>query len=311
MASISSARWWNPLSWWRPASALAEARAPDNSTARSAAAAMPHTTPAAALGRPDRVVPSAGRGLEPAASSNDLPETDAIDREASEQRRVRFFCWMVGVPTAPSARSSPAAAIPRMLERLDRVIASESLRAGPLPRAPHVVPQLMKTLRDERYSSADVAHRISKDVVLTAEVVRSATSAFQRGDDDSEIDLARAVAMIGTQGLRRAIASVVLRPIFDARGNTLSARAATQIWKDADKKARLCAAITSQLALDPLDGYLAAGCCTTPAGRRRCGRSTACRTSRPAPRTWPRPTSCRNCFDVTTHSSARLSSPGS
>jgi hypothetical protein len=87
--------------------------------------------------------------------------------------------------------------------------------------------------------------------------VRSASSVFEREDDGVEIDLARAVAMIGTQGLRRAIASVVLRPIFDARGDTLSARAATQIWKDADRKARLCAALAAQAALDPFDGYLA------------------------------------------------------
>ena len=60
------------------------------------------------------------------------------------------------------------------MERLDQVIASESTRAGLLPRAPHVVPQLMKTLRDEHHSSVDVASRISKDVFLTAEVVRSA-----------------------------------------------------------------------------------------------------------------------------------------
>ena len=43
-----------------------------------------------------------------------------------------------------------------MLEQIDTITA-ESLRAGLLPRAPHVVPQLMKTLRDEHYSSVDVA----------------------------------------------------------------------------------------------------------------------------------------------------------
>ena len=41
------------------------------------------------------------------------------------------------------------------------------------------------------------------------------------------------------------------------RGNTLSSRAATQIWKDADKKARLCSALAGTAALDPFDGYLA------------------------------------------------------
>ena len=188
------------------------------------------------------------------------PPDAAPDPRTNEENKLRFFCWMVGVPSASSAASAPSAVIAAVMERLDLIIASESLRAGLLPRAPHVVPQLMKTLRDEHYSSVDVASRISKDVVLTAEVVRSATSAFQRGgdnDDAGEIDLARAVAMIGTQGLRRAIASVVLRPIFDARGDTLSARAAAQIWKDADKKARLCAALASEQSLDPFDGYLA------------------------------------------------------
>jgi hypothetical protein len=200
---------------------------------------------------------STGHAEEPAVASGTLHGGTATDAEDPAERRVRFFCWLLDAPAAARAGSPPAAVVPYMLEQLDRVIASESLRAALLPRAPYVVPQLMKTLRDEHYSSVDVAHRISKDTVLAAEVVRSAGSAFQRGDDDGEIDLARAVAMIGTLGLRRAIASVVLRPIFDARGNTLSARAATQIWKDADKRARLCAAFASQMALDPFDGYLA------------------------------------------------------
>ena len=194
------------------------------------------------------------------------PTTDAlrpaedVDPRTTQERHLRFFCWMIGAAADPTANVASSADIATLMERLDRIIASESLRAGLLPRAPHVVPQLMKTLRDEQYSSADVASRISKDATLTAEVVRSATSAFQRGSDsadEGEIDLARAVAMIGTQGLRRAIANVVLRPIFDARGDTLSARAAVQIWKDADKKARLCAALASQHNIDPFDGYLA------------------------------------------------------
>jgi HD-like signal output (HDOD) protein len=116
----------------------------------------------------------------------------------------------------------------------------------------------MKTLRDESYSSVDVASRISRDVVLSAEVIRSATSAYRAKDDDEgEIDLARAVAMIGTAGLRKAIASVVLRPIFEAGGDTLSAKAAVKIWRDADRKARLSAALAGQQSLDPFDGYLA------------------------------------------------------
>jgi hypothetical protein len=184
----------------------------------------------------------------------------AAPAERHDERHVRFFCWLVGVSAAaaPGPEEAPAAVIGPLLERLDEVIASDTLRANLLPRAPHVVPQLMKTLRDESYSSVDVASRISRDVVLSAEVIRSATSTYRAKDDDAgEIDLARAVAMIGTAGLRRAIASVVLRPIFDAGGDTLSAKAAVKIWRDADRKARLSAALAGQQSLDPFDGYLA------------------------------------------------------
>ncbi|MEO5845213.1 MAG: HDOD domain-containing protein [Caldimonas sp.] len=181
-----------------------------------------------------------------------------LDPPLTTEQRIRFFRWIVGVPDRAGTSGLPDLVVQHLMERLDETIASDTLRAGLLPRAPHVIPQLMKTLRDEGYSSVDVASRISKDVVLTAEVVRSATSVFQRAaDDESEIDLARAVTMIGTQGLRRAIANVVLRPIFDAKGDTFSARGATQVWRDADRKARLCAAIAAPKVLDPFDGYLA------------------------------------------------------
>ena len=187
----------------------------------------------------------------------EAPVEETVPEDPPPTRNYRFFCWLIGVPANAAARPPAGALLGELLGRVDEIIASETLRAGLLPRAPHVIPQLMKTLRDDRYSSADVADRISRDVVLTAEVVRSATSVLARGDDDEEIDLARAVQVIGTQGLRRAIANVVLRPIFDAKGDTFSARAANQIWKDADRKARLCAALVTPQIGDPFDGYLA------------------------------------------------------
>ncbi|MCE9660684.1 MAG: HDOD domain-containing protein [Burkholderiales bacterium] len=207
---------------------------------------------AAVHAAPPRVAPDP----PPNGSSVPVPEP-----QRHEEPHARFFCWLVGVSAAaaPGPDEPPAPVVAPLFERLDEVIASDTLRANLLPRAPHVVPQLMKTLRDESYSSVDVASRISRDVVLSAEVIRSATSTYRpkEGDDEGEIDLARAVAMIGTAGLRRAIASVVLRPIFDAAGDTLSAKAAVKIWRDADKKARLSAALAGQQALDPFDGYLA------------------------------------------------------
>ena len=75
-----------------------------------------------------------------------------------------------------------------------------------------------------------------------SEVIRLANSAT-RADREPVVDLEHAVMAVGASGLRRVIAKSVLRPMFDARGTSLSARAAPQIWHDADNKARLCAAL--------------------------------------------------------------------
>lgn len=240
---MSLTRWLNPARWLRPAGV---GTAAEGSPAKGEASAAMDVTLAS-------IEPPA----EPPPRVAEAADVAAVSPPASEALAIRVVGWMLGLPAVATLEKPPPASIGRLFEKLDAVIASDTLRAALLPRAPHVVPRLMKTLRDESYSSADVASRISQDVVLTTEVIRSATSAFQRGEDDGEVDLAWAVAAIGTEGLRRAIASVVLRPIFDARGDTLSSRAAAQIWKDADKKARLCGVLAAERSLDPFDGYLA------------------------------------------------------
>jgi len=248
---MALARWWNPFG-------RKNRLAPGAGDAPEGAASPPATAPMPITQRPvEAPKAAAATGTLPAGAASSADPTVPVDVPLAEPQRLEFFRWIVAVPQIAGTSGLPDLVVQHLMERLDEVIASDTLRAGLLPRAPHVIPQLMKTLRDEGYSSVDVASRISKDVVLTAEVVRSATGALQRGDDEGEIDLPRAVTMIGTQGLRRAIANVVLRPIFDAKGDTFSARAANQIWKDADRKARLCAALVTPQVGDPFDGYLA------------------------------------------------------
>ena len=174
----------------------------------------------------------------------------------------------------------PTSIVQHLMERLDEVIASDTLRAGLLPRAPHVIPQLMKTLRDEGYSSVDVASRISKDVVLTAEVVRSATSAFQRGDDE-ERDRPAARGD-DDRHAGPAPGDRQRRPAADLRRqgrHLLGAR------RDPDLEGRRPQGAPVRGARDAAVGSTRStatspACCTTPAGPRCCARSTASRTWR-------------------------------
>jgi HD-like signal output (HDOD) protein len=177
-----------------------------------------------------------------------------------------FFAWLLsqpkpetsssidtGVPSSPAALDEHSLSV---LARLDEVIQSDLQRNALLPRAPQVLPQLMRSLRDDHYVSVEVAARIGKDAVLAAEVIRAANGSH-RGSREPIVDLSQAVLSIGADHLRRVIARSVLRPIFNVRGASLSALAAPQIWINAEFKARLCSALATAEGLDPLDGYLA------------------------------------------------------
>jgi hypothetical protein len=197
-----------------------------------------------------------GAGTHHAAT--DAAVTAAELPSISADQACRFTEWLFGQPgngpLPPPGPLTPAAR--SLLRRLDGVIEADGHPSALLPRAPQVLPQLMKALRNENYASTDVSARISQDAVLAAEVIRQANNA-QRHHAEPVADLEHAVMAIGANNLRRIVATSLLRPMFDARGTTLSAQAAQQIWADADRKARLCALLATASALDPLDGYLA------------------------------------------------------
>ena len=165
-----------------------------------------------------------------------------------------FFEWLLdacttqGVPLLPHEH--------RLLARLDAVLAADTVAADLLPRAPAVIPQLMNSLRDESQSSHALAERVAKDPNLVAEVIRLANSAGA-GAAEPVNDLAQAISRLGTQGLRRAIAKVVLKPIFDAPPESLSGRAAPRLWLHSEAKAAECMRLAAAAGLDPFEGYLA------------------------------------------------------
>lgn len=211
--------------------------------------------PAEAGTQPRQTPTPVAAGAPPAAPA---PASAPVDPESLSALQPVFLHWLFALPPADKtlAPQPPDPYGRLVLEQLDAVIASDVQCASLLPRAAQVVPQLMKAMRDERYSAADVAQRISKDVVLTTEVIRLANSVHRAGKEPI-VDVGHAVTAVGSDGLRRAIAKVVLRPVFEARTAPLSIAAAPHIWIDADRKSRLGAALSPGHGVDPLDGYLA------------------------------------------------------
>lgn len=223
-------------SWIQRVGALFGSRAPLRPVA---------TRPAPARARPRETSAAA---MPPVVGASTAEAPPVADPQAP------FFEWLLDlrptleVPLLPHEH--------RLLARLDRLITADSAGAELLPRAPAVIPQLMNSLRDTAQSAHALADRIAKDPNLVAEVIRLANSALMRAAEPVG-DLPEAVQRLGTIGVRRAIAKVVLKPIFDAPPDSFSGRAAPKLWLHSEAQADECMRLATAAGLDPFEGYLA------------------------------------------------------
>jgi len=167
--------------------------------------------------------------------------------------RLPFFAWLVDA--GPLLDTSLHNSERRLLAQIDAALASDTARGGLLPRAPAVVPALLSGLRDDSQSAGTLAQRVARDPHLVAEVLRMANSAQARGAA-AVLDITEAIHRLGTNGLRRAIARVLLKPIFDGQGESLSARCSARLWMHSEAKADACQHEAAALGLDPFEGYL-------------------------------------------------------
>ena len=221
-------------------------------TQRVAALFGGHPSPAPAAvtprGVPVHLPDLATHGVPTAA----LPAT--AEAVAGLDPRAAFFEWLAGPGSVLAAPLTLAEQ--RLLSHLDTLLGSDTAGTELLPRAPSVIPQLMKSLRDEGQSAHALAQRVEKDANLVAEVIRLASSVHARADRPVA-DLADAIRRLGTEGLRRAIAMVVLKPIFDAPSSSLSGRAAPRLWAHADAQAQAGTELAAASGLDPFEAFVA------------------------------------------------------
>jgi HD-like signal output (HDOD) protein len=199
-----------------------------------------------------------------AAPRASVPAAPA-DTPAAPSPELQYFAWLIGDAPADAPADSPpddpANRLLRAAERvrlahLDAVIASEAQRAELVPRARAIIPQLMHSLRDDSQSAQALTARVARDPNLVVEVLRLASAAGY-GNAMPVSDLTQAVGRLGTDGLRRAIARVLLKPIFDAQADPLLARTAERLWLHAEATADLCAHTATIARVEPFDAYLA------------------------------------------------------
>jgi len=190
-------------------------------------------------------VPVHGAGLA-AAQAGESAQTADLE--------VAFFEWLLG--EASAGVPVDAVAEQRVLAFVDEVLHSDEMRENLLPRARSVIPELLHSLRDENQSTRALSARVAHDPNLVVEVIHLANSVWYRADK-KVVDLMQAISRLGTEGLRRAIARVLLKPIFDAQGDPLLGRATQRLWQHSELKASLCLQQAASAGLDPFGSYLA------------------------------------------------------
>jgi HD-like signal output (HDOD) protein len=179
-----------------------------------------------------------------------------IPFEARDDVNVRYDNWLFGSPAPCSLELNPLETL--VLDALEA--ASRSAQAASLVRRlPGLIPQLLNSLRSDTFSGAELARKISDDVVLVAAVVKRANSAHHshhsRGQPIASIE--HAVMVIGQEGLRQLITSVAFRPMIDSKSGHFTRLLAPRIWDQSERCALANRTLAADLKIAPFDAFLA------------------------------------------------------
>lgn len=200
---------------------------------------------------PGRACPPSVPAAPTAPTVPTVPAVPALsgtlsDAEAARALDLAFYRWLAG-----GGAAAPASAA-LVLDELARLARAPAQAAGLVPRVPAVIPELLRGLRDERVSSADLARKLAQDVVLVGE----ANSSWYRAPAPVR-SIDGALMLLGRDGLRMLLARVAFRPVLDLQGGPAVKRAAPRIWSQSERCALAAAILAPGFGADPFEACLA------------------------------------------------------
>ncbi len=196
--------------------------------------------------------------LRPSPKHDRQPATSAApgpDNRASDSAVVvpQFLPWLFN--TAPLTEASLFPVEQRALAEIQKTLALPTIPDNLLPRASALVPQLIALLRQTSLPLPAIAERVTKDARLSAEVMRLANTPYYRTQGDVA-NLQQAITLIGSGGLQRVIARVVLKPIFQGDMGMQVAGAVERMWEHSELLAQHTAALAESAGQLAFDAYL-------------------------------------------------------
>jgi HD-like signal output (HDOD) protein len=201
-----------------------------------------------------RLIGGADGGTKaPDASSADDGEDQALrSQRISGEIDAAYYRWLTG----PAGFNAPAELETRILDEVQALSGRPADAAGLVPRVPEVIPQVLRSLNDEESSASELSRLVAQDVVLAAEVIREANSAYYRPMSTVKT-VEAAIMMLGQNGLRMLLARIGFRPIIKMQSDGFSRRVAPQIWGQSEKCALAASLVAPGLTAGVFESYLA------------------------------------------------------
>ena len=181
----------------------------------------------------------------PAAQADEHPDGIPAEIEAT------YYRWL----TASSGYDASDAVQTAILDQVRALARDPASAAELVPRVPEVIPQLLRSLQDEA-SNAELARQVAQDVVLVAEVIREANSAYYRPMSPVKT-VEAALMMLGQNGLRMLLARIAFRPIIKLQTTGFTRLAAPHVWAQSEKCALAASLMAPGLTAGPFEAYLA------------------------------------------------------
>ncbi len=186
----------------------------------------------------------------PAAAQAPAGDDQAADLAADIE--ATYYRWL----TAAHGYTAPPELEQRILDELRQLSGNPVEAAGLVPRVPEAIPGLLASLNDEDASVQDLAKQVAQDVVLVAEVIREANSAYYRPIAPVK-NVEAAIMMLGQNGLRMLLARIAFRPLINLQAGGFARVAAPQVWNQSVSCALAASLMAPGLSTGVFEAYLA------------------------------------------------------
>jgi HD-like signal output (HDOD) protein len=193
-----------------------------------------------------------GADNAPAATATQAATADELATDLAAEIDATYYRWL----TAARGYAAPSEVETRILDEVRQLASQPGEAAGLVPRVPEAIPRLLASLNDEDASVQELARQVAQDVVLVAEVIREANSAYYRPISPVK-NVEAAIMMLGQNGLRMLLARIAFRPLINMQANGFAREAAPQVWNQSVSCALAASLMAPGLSTGVFEAYLA------------------------------------------------------